>query len=286
VTLSKILAPMRADGHGEAVLEHAIALARPFGAHVEALYFRARRSEMLPFGVALPDSVRGDLARSVERIAEREAAHVEMMVNRLRGRDDVAFTEAGETPARDRATLVWREGAGRPGVAVSSEGRLADLVALAQPDDQTGPAADMLQAALMGTGRPVLMCPARPLIGNPLDHVAIAWNGSAQAARAVALAMPLIRAADGVSILSTGAPDGPAADELGASLALHGVAARRRDLSATGSIGGVLLEGARAAGASLLVMGAFGHSPGHEALFGGASRHVIDRAGLPVVMAH
>jgi nucleotide-binding universal stress UspA family protein len=289
MTIARILVPLAGGGPEEALVDHAIALARPFAAHVEAVHFAAaRRREMLPFGVDLPGPLKAQIGRSMAEVEAREAGDLDMLLNRLKAREDIALVTGGTPPPRDRASLRWREGTGRPAALVAAEGRLADLVIVAQPEEPGGTGAELLQAALMATGRPVCMCPSRPVAGEPLAHVAIAWNGSEQAARSLALAGPLVRAAGKVTVLSVGAeaPAGADADALAAYLDLHGTATQRLDLSASGSIGGVLLDGVRAAGASLLVMGAFGHSPGHEALFGGASRYVIDRAGLPVVMAH
>jgi nucleotide-binding universal stress UspA family protein len=171
---------------------------------------------------------------------------------------------------------------------IKSHGRLADLVAVAKPDRDRNLGVNTLKAALFHTGRPVMVCPPGQAPATLGERIAIAWNGSSQAARAVALALPLIQAAKEVIVLDGGAKDhGASGEELLRYMAIRGVKARREPIHADDDPGATILAAAvGVAGADLLVMGAYSHSREHESVFGGATQHVVDYATMPVVMVH
>ncbi|HYU11246.1 MAG TPA: universal stress protein, partial [Stellaceae bacterium] len=114
-----------------------------------------------------------------------------------------------------------------------------------------------------------------------------------EAARAVNDAMPLLAAAEAVTVLTIDpeqGPDGhgeiPGAD-IALHLARHGVKAQvERTISAGIGVGNMLLSWAADLEADLLVMGAYGHSRVRELLLGGATRTVLTSMTLPVLMAH
>jgi nucleotide-binding universal stress UspA family protein len=123
--------------------------------------------------------------------------------------------------------------------------------------------------------------------------VLIGWNASREATRAVSDAMPLLSAADVVTVLTIDAREGPDAHgELpGADISLHltrhGVKAEiERTVSAGIPVGDVLLSRAADLGADLLVIGAYGHSRVRELLLGGATRSILHSMTLPVLMSH
>jgi nucleotide-binding universal stress UspA family protein len=171
---------------------------------------------------------------------------------------------------------------------IKSHGRLADLVAVAKPDRDRNLGVNTLKAALFNTGRPVLICPPADSAPQVLsERIAIAWNGSMEGSRAVALALPLIQAADEVVVLDGGTGDhGASGDELLRYLEIRGVNARREPISGGDNPGRAILAAAAAAGADLLVMGAYSHSREHESVFGGATQHVVDQTTMPVIMVH
>jgi nucleotide-binding universal stress UspA family protein len=139
----------------------------------------------------------------------------------------------------------------------------------------------------MQSGRPVLLAPAEPPSGIGYV-VAVAWNGSPEGVRALAAALPFLEKADAVSLITSG--DADAAGSLGAVdyLAWHGVNAAQRSVAAGSGrhVGRILFEAARDAGADLLVMGAFGHGPWRQQLFGGATRSALATMPLPLLLMH
>jgi nucleotide-binding universal stress UspA family protein len=287
MTIAKILVPIRGDGKGEAVLDHAIALGRGFNAHVEALYCRAAAEDMLPYGVVVPRMLRDQIRQSMKSVASGESEHLRGLFDGVAQRHGLEVVGNGTVPPRDRPTLGWATAEGRQADLLGVHGRLTDLIAVPRPDHEANLGFNTLYAALMNTGRPVLMCPPRaPETALP-GHIAIAWNGSTEAARAVALGTDLLQEASAVTILTSGKlPKGASAEELVGYLAVRGITATHAALPPGGDVGQTILDGATARGADMLLMGAYSHSRGRESLFGGVSQHIVDHADLPVVLVH
>jgi len=287
MTVAKILVPIRGDGKGENVLAHAAAVARRHNSHVEAVHPRPRPQDLIPHGVVVPTALRQQLEGQAVELADAEEANLRTKFREVLDRLGLEFIESG-IPPRERPTASWVEAQGKQMDVIKRHGRLADLIAVAKPDRDRNLGMNTLRAALFNTGRPVLVCPpATGAVGDLGARIAIAWNGSSHAARAVALALPLIQAADEVVVLDGGAGDhGATGEELMRYLEVRGVAARREAIAAGDNAGAAILAAARKAGADLLVMGAYSRSREQEAVFGGATQHVVDSCDMPVVMVH
>jgi len=119
--------------------------------------------------------------------------------------------------------------------------------------------------------------------------VLVAWNGSTETARTVAFAMPFLKRAESVQVVSVegGMTPGPSSENLAAMLSRHGIAAIARHVTGRGRTPGeVYLDEARAIGADLMVKGAYTQSRLRQMIFGGATRHIIMEATMPVILAH
>lgn len=165
--------------------------------------------------------------------------------------------------------------------------RLADITVVARPDRHDLQSMIVADALLLRGSAPSLFIP--PALGLPvaLDRVVIAWNGSREAGRAVADALPLLRRAASVRIVTFGRPPGNSVcggAALATRLSQHGIAAEVRHADIH-HVGEGLLNICEAFGANLLIMGAYGHNRRIEATFGGTTRHVLSSAGLPVLMS-
>ena len=116
--------------------------------------------------------------------------------------------------------------------------------------------------------------------------IAIAWRDDGRAIKAVLPALRLLTGADQVHLLQ-GVRDGTHERPVPAVFQEHGVAAQMHVLPiGDGAFGQMLLDKAHALGADLLVMGAYGHNPLREMIFGGVTRHMLEHADLPVLMRH
>ena len=286
MAVRRILVPIRNDGKGENVLDHALALAGKSG-HIEAVHCRPAPEDLIPFGVSVPAILREQISKSGDDLADAEEAQITSQFEDYASANKLKLVEIGEPHPRNKLTATWRIERGKQASMVSARGRLADVVAVAKPDHDRAVGRNTLEAALVNTGSLVMMCPpASPptKIGN---HIALAWNGSREAARAVSLAMPLLVAADTVSAITIAGDD---LELTGAHLlnflSDHDIKAVHTEISSAGNVGKALLEGAESLGADCLLMGAYGSSRGREMVFGGATQYVVDHANMPVLMAH
>lgn len=173
--------------------------------------------------------------------------------------------------------------------------RYADLAIVGQfdPEDPVpGLMSDFPASVMMQSVRPVLIVPFATRSIQALSRVMLAWDGSMSATRAVAAALPLLKAAAHVDVVVFNASaqddahgDAPGSD-LATYLARHGVVvnviSRRTDID----IGNALLSLCADQGSDLLVMGGYGHTRFREILLGGVTRTVLESMTLPVLMAH
>jgi nucleotide-binding universal stress UspA family protein len=172
--------------------------------------------------------------------------------------------------------------------------RHSDLVILGQQDpidfSPLGPgfAADVV----MGCGRPTIMI---PFIGTPAvlgQRVLVAWDGGREAARAVNDALPILKQAHAVTILSVNpdvTSDGKrdAGADISLHLARHGVkVTAARTIARETSVGDVILADIADNSIDLLVMGAYGHSRLREWALGGVTRHILAHMTVPVFLSH
>ncbi len=169
--------------------------------------------------------------------------------------------------------------------------RLKDLsiVPVKPHDDQSERIVEWL---IFESGRPILMCPEEYALelAVEFDDVAIAWDQTAPAARAVADALPMLQAAASVRIITATDNETPAELESGAALirhlAEHGIEATFETVKIGGSSVGKVFEAYVNANAiDLLIMGAYRHSRLNEIVWGGATKTVIGRPPCWVMMS-
>jgi nucleotide-binding universal stress UspA family protein len=287
MTVRTILVPVRGDGKGENVLDHALSFARRYSAHLDVIHCRPRPEDLLPFGVSVPAILKKDILASAGTLADEEEKKVKGQFKDYCTRHKLTVVEAPPWPA-DRVSVSWRERTGKQAAIVGLYGRLADLTTVAQPDSQRNLGLNTLEAALLETGRLVLMCPPKAP-GDIGAHIALGWNGSSEISRAITAALPILESAETVTLLSasegTAGPLGP--EDGQAYLASHGIACGIKTIKArTTGTGQALVAGAQDAGATALLMGAYGQSRRRELVLGGVTQHIIDHADLPVLLMH
>ena len=179
------------------------------------------------------------------------------------------------------------------GMAIQA--RYCDLFVVGQTDRQQAaqePLGDLPEYLLLTSGRPVLVVPSTGCAPQPGGDALVAWDRSVEAARAVAGALPLLRLGGVTTVLGFGDDDarcGPHEDpstRLADYLGRHGVVTRIAHRTPNGDIGEALLSAAADAGASLLVMGGYGHARYRELVLGGVTATILRSMTLPVLFAH
>lgn len=169
--------------------------------------------------------------------------------------------------------------------------RFSDLIVLPRPYQGNAEAASLVEACLFVAERPVLMIPKGCKAPDAGGHVLMGWNDGAEALAAARAALPLLEQADVADICIIDPPTHAAdrSDPGGAMaqyLMRHGTKSEVAVLAKTEpQIGDILLRRAQEVGAQMIVSGAYGHSRLREAVFGGATRSLLEMADRPILMS-
>jgi nucleotide-binding universal stress UspA family protein len=279
-----ILVPTEQHDLMNSTLETALLLARKFDSYIEGFALR-----VAPAALAMVDVGGVQIPPLGQEIAEN--------AKRTRSLFESFMQEHGVpcdgVPCGSHTTALssnWLEDAPEGDHFVGSYGRVFDAIVLGRPGrDPKGSRMSTLEAALFESGRPVLIAPPspRPQMGT---NVLIAWNCSTEQARTIALAMPILKRASRVIVLTVeggAAVPGPTGQQLCRYLQLSGVPAKPLTVGLDGRLTGeAVLAHANALGCDLLIKGAYTQSRLRQFIFGGTTRYILSNAVLPVIMAH
>lgn len=273
--IKTIFVPLTDADGAEVPLDVAMTVGKMLDATVDVVHLRADPTEAL--GDFVGETVSPQLVDEVLEQAEQRGTATAAKARK-------AFDTAKAKTTGVKAT--YQEVKGRSDYSIETKGRLSDLIVVRRSRSARDAGARVsAEVALMGTGRPVLVVPAKgaEAVGG---NVAIAWNGSLEASKAVAASMPFLTRAKTVTVIT--ATDEGAADQKGVLdyLARQGVKAKGMTVKAGDDAGRAIASAARRAGADLIVMGAYTHSRMRELLFGGVTEHALSDAKLPVLMIH
>lgn len=171
-----------------------------------------------------------------------------------------------------------------------SQARLHDLSILDAEAEAVDLDRGLIEALLMDSGRPLLIIPPG-WDAFRAKRIILAWDGSAKAARAAADALPFLRAADAVDVISvTGEkdlPDTVPGTGIAQHLTRHGVAATAASVEALGGdVAQTFRDTAKRSGADMIVMGGYVHSRLREMVFGGVTQSLLKQSPVPLFMSH
>jgi nucleotide-binding universal stress UspA family protein len=189
----------------------------------------------------------------------------------------------------------WRVHDGDPATALAVSSRYADIAVVSQAPPDSAAAVDpdaVPEGVILAASGPVLVVPHYGTYEKVGEHVLVAWDASAAAARAVRDALPLLAKAAKVTVLSVNPEKSyarhgemPGAD-IALHLARHGVPPETSvSYSDEIGVGDMILSRLADLGADLMVMGAYGHSRMRELLLGGVTRHILAHMTAPVLMS-
>jgi len=288
MSICSILVPVSAAEVSLPALDTAVQLASRFGAHVEALHVRADPKSLVPYA---GEGMNGSMIEEIMDVTEREGTD---RASRARSTFDRFVAEKGlklvSGPGGAAGTTIsWREELGREDEVVALRGRVADLTVVGRPmRDAPLPSPITLEAALLETGRPIVITPpgGSPTIGT---HCAVAWEGSTEAARAIAGALDILGKAQRVTIITgVGSAEPPLPPEdCRDYLAWHGIRSEvHRFDPGNVEIGHALLAEAVKVQSDLLIKGAYSQSRLKQMILGGRTRHIIANTQIPVLLAH
>lgn len=215
-------------------------------------------------------------------------------IDELRDEADAALTRF-ESAAQQAGVLSFeaRRIDDDAAVGICLQARYGDLVVISQ-DGPDAPSSrlrsDFAQYVLLHSVRPVLVVPAAGVDGELGNRITVAWNGSSEAARAIASALPLLKRAGRVDLVVFDADNTDEGQEPGADVAVylarHGVKVVLSSSASDDDVGKALLKFAAEKQSDLIVMGAYGHSRLREVVLGGVTQSALSRSTLPLWMAH
>ena len=271
------------------VLPTAVAInaAKTLGRHFESYIEVAFCRQLLPViageGITLP----GDYLAEFEEEGRRQSEEARDVFFQLIGEADIPEADLEEATVGLRAGWTEMVGTGTGGVAEYA--RLFDLSIVARPDDEVAVEwKSTIEALLFESGRPIL------LVGDEVpsvvgDRVVVAWNGSVEAARSVAMSEALLlNSSELVVVTVAGATvPGPSAKQLVAQMCARNIPARAETIErGEATVGGAFLDYVEDFDADLLIKSAFTQSRFRQWVFGGATKEIIATASIPVFMCH
>ena len=286
MSIRKIIAAVDGSEGSRTALQTAFSIARRFTAHVLALHVRVEPGHAVPF---VGEGMSGALVQELIELTERESAARAAIAREIFDRLQLsAGIPKRSAPGTDGPSATWAETLPREEDALVRRGRLADLLVVARPTpDPDGLGHTTLSKALFETGRPVLVASLEQTesVGR---RVVIAWNGGVQAARAITAALPFLADAEWVTVVGVGDEHGdqPGLADVTEYLAWHGISAETHAIASRGSVGEALTDVVVASGAGLVAMGGYSHSRLRELILGGVTRHMLEKAMLPLLLAH
>lgn len=171
---------------------------------------------------------------------------------------------------------------------MNSFSRHSDFTVISQGSNGSGDVLSTETAFMLESGLPVLAVPQTTTKSKLGDNILIAWNGSAQAARAVQFSLPLLKQALNVTILTVGDHDGNLVDPegLGRHLALHGISVFFENKDKYSTPEETIMEVAEQQTSDLIIAGAWGHSRITELIMGGTTKSLFLNQKYPVFFAH
>ncbi len=262
------------------VIDEAVALAASLGSALTALAIEVE--------IPLRSNRLADYLIGLSAMSEEEEAR-----SRVACRDALAaFVRSAEAAGIAQASILTRVHHLGEADHVAGVARTYDLCLLPLAGEFDGQI-EVAQAVVFASGRPVLIFHAGETAGlaNGPDLVVIAWDGSRNAARAMADAMPILIRAKRVRLLTVlnDKPDATATLGVDAQrhLRAHGIEAELESVDRDGAgIGKTLDRYIERHAPDLLVMGAYGHSRAREFLLGGATLHTLNHSRCPVLLSH
>lgn len=280
--MSTILVPFHDDELSDSALSMARALVPDDGGYIEGLFVLRPPQIFASEGIAIPGGYITELAEEERSLADSARARFEKLADGF-GLTHGPLSESGTTQTG------WHEAEGLEPLIVGERGRLFDTVVIGRTAQHL--AADWnatCEAALFDCGRPVVVAP-KVVSDSFGKNVVIAWNRSTETARTVSHGRDILAEAEQVTVLTVAGATvpGPSGEDLAQHLKRSGVNAVARTVEmASRAVGEAILEEAASEGADVLFKGAYTHTRLRQMIFGGATRHILSHATLPVFMAH
>lgn len=274
--IKDILVNLSTQTDRDAACDYAISVAREFEAHLTGVAF--------DYVAGFPGTIFDGGVASVIAAYRAENRRVAQLAK-----------EKFENVAEEAGVLadahILTAGVAGAGVTFGNTARNHDLsiVGQARPDSEAMEEL-IVESALFGSGRPVLVVPYIQRTGLKLDRVMVCWDGSRNVARAIADAMPILKRAGAIDVVTI-QPQERRSEFPGASiarhLARHALKVELKQMVGTDiDVPNMILSYACDSSTDLIVMGGYGHSRLREFVLGGVTRGMLENMTVPAFMAH
>jgi nucleotide-binding universal stress UspA family protein len=291
--MKSIFVPLEGLPRDMVALDAAFAVAGQFGAFVDCLHVRPDPRTIVVGTTGGMETGLGvgvfpaELFEALVDADKRRAKAARVMFDDTCKAHKVADsgTNSAGTPAS------FHEIEGDVARDITRGARFSDLVVLARQPLESDSEWDASGDVILGCGRPILLPPLKEELGS-LSTVTIAWKDTAEAARAVTGAMPLLAKANSIVVLYAvenrdASRARASADAVVTLLKRHSLNARAEEVAVgSKSPPAAVLDRALALNSRLVVMGAYGHSRLREFVFGGFTRHAFGEGRLSILLAH
>lgn len=277
VMLKDIVVNLSVGGAADAATDYAVSVAAAFEAHLAGVAF-SYEPTVAEFGYE-------GVALSLIDAERAKATHAAKAAVRK-------FEESARRNGISAESRLLEATFSNAGDQFAVMARRFDLSVVTQAEPHKMVAEEMIiEAALFDSGRPILVVPYIQKSGLALDRVMVCWDGSRNAARAAADAMPFLLRAKAIEVVIVTAErakrDEIAGADIAHHLARHGLkVAVQRIVSTDSNVPNTLLSHAADSGADFIVMGGYGHSRLREFVLGGATRGILAAMTVPVLMSH
>ena len=281
MSVKNILINLNDVDNVDATIKTSCALARRYDAHLIGIFVVPLYP--LKMGVFGSDSIMLDLQNSeLTKYKQHAKETVEIFEKALRANDVLGKSLVLNSTDSDIADEFIRHA------------RTTDLILVPNIDAENfyGVEVDFVEKIILESGRPVIIIPRGQVFETIGDRVNIAWNMSAEAARASFDTLPLLTSQSEIRFVWVDPHLNPKlagnlpGSEIAEVFSHHGLSVIADTVASDGrNIGETLLHEAAINAADLLVMGAYGHSRLREFIFGGATRHILANLNLPILMS-
>ena len=285
--MNVIMVPVADRPECRVALQAAFGLASELSANLVGYHLRPHREEHhaaqgAHLSIVLEE---GGLPASSEAEARLHSKHAQQLFRAMAAQHHIPM--ASKPRVAGHALAYWNEMVGTPEKLFSIIGPTADCIVVSRPRARaSGPARAFLLAALLRSGRPLLVLPQKPR-AHAGRRILIAWNQGLNAATATAAALPLLARAEGVHIVCCGKESMPGPKMAHArNYLLHwGIESQihhRQGRDAVSEILGTY----KAANCDLLVMGAYSRGHLRERILGGVTHELLLKKDVPVFTLH
>ena len=275
--IKDLVVNLSGSGTSDATADYAISMAKTYGAHVVGVAF--------VYEPVIPGSLLGGIPTDLIEVQREENAKA--------AKSAVANFETAAKSAGVSAETRLLDAS----IAGASDlfGRIArrfDIAVVGQAPREQGVSEELLiEGALFGSGRPVIVVPQIQSQPLKLDKVMVCWDGSRPAARAIGDAVPLLERAGAIEVVVVTGERDKSGEITGANmkrhLARHGINVEIKRIAAgSADVQTAILAHAADSGADFLVMGGYGHSRLREFILGGVTRSILKSMPVPVLMSH